>query len=325
MSSSVLQPDEIKGVYAIVPTPAKEGADHWSATDTVDVDESVRMVDRLIADGVGGLIALGTTGECATLTRSEYESFVDAVVSTAAGRVPTFVGATALGTHEIIDRLRFVRDRGATGSMLGLPMWQPCTDDMAVRLFADVSEAVPDLAIMVYMNSRAFRYEFPSQFWERVARDAPTVTAAKYTRGTPYLECLKVTEGKINFLPIDMACLEYAELAPDAMTACWSTAASMGPQPALALMDAIAAKDWDRGKAIDADIKWANETFIPPDPMEFGFYNIQIEKLRMAAAGYCKPGPIRPPYQIVPAEHETNAAECGRRWAELVQKYADVR
>jgi dihydrodipicolinate synthase/N-acetylneuraminate lyase len=325
MAKSLLQADEIKGVYAIVPTPAKEGADHWSATDTVDVEESARMVDKLIGDGVGGLIALGTTGECATLTRSEWETFAGAVVETAAGRVPTFIGATALGTHEIIDRLKFVRDLGATGSMLGLPMWQPCTDDMAVRLFADVSEALPDLAIMVYMNSRAFRYEFPVHFWERIAKEAPTVTSAKYTRGTPYLEALKVGGGKINFLPIDMGCLEFAQMAPDDMTATWSTAASMGPQPAVALMDAITAKDWDKAKAIDTDIKWANETFIPPDPMEFAFYNIQIEKLRMAAAGYCKPGPIRPPYQIVPAEHEKNAAECGRRWAELVHKYADVR
>jgi len=325
MAGSVLQADEIKGVYAIVPTPAKEGADHWSATDTVDVEASVEMVEKLVADGASAIIALGTTGECATLTRSEYETFADAVISTVNGRIPTFIGATALGTHEMIDRLKFVRDRGATGSMLGLPMWQPCTDDMAVRLFADVSEALPDLAIMVYMNSRAFRYEFPLQFWEQIIKVAPTVTSAKYTRSPAYLDCIAATEGKIKFLPIDMGCLEYAEIAPDHMDACWSTAASMGPEPAIALMDAIAARDWDKAKAIDADIKWANETFIPADPMEFAFYNIQIEKLRMAAAGYCKPGPIRPPYQIVPEAHRVGAAECGRRWVELAQKYAGVR
>ena len=67
----MLHADDIKGVYAIVPTPAKEGADHWSATDTVDLDESARMIDRLIADGVDAIIALGTTGECATLTENE--------------------------------------------------------------------------------------------------------------------------------------------------------------------------------------------------------------------------------------------------------------
>ena len=319
--SEVIRADEISGVYAIIPTPAKPGADHWSATDTVDLDETARLVEKLVADGVGGLIALGTTGECATLTDDEFRSFADAVLSTVAGRVPTFVGATALGTHAIVERLRFVRDRGATGTLLGLPMWQPCTEDMAVRFYADVSEAVPDLAVMLYMNVRAFRFEFPLSFWERLVREAPTVTAAKYGRG-PYLDCLKVTGGRINLMPIDMAALGFAEQAPDAMTACWSTASSMGPQPALALMRAIAAKDWARAKAIDADIQWANETFIPPDPVEFGFYNLQLEKLRFEAAGYCNPGPVRPPYQIVPEHHRANAAECGRRWAELERKYA---
>jgi dihydrodipicolinate synthase/N-acetylneuraminate lyase len=325
MAGSVIQADEIKGNYAIIPTPSNPGADHWSATDTVNVEESVRMVDQLIADGVEGLIALGTTGECATLTRAEWETFADAVVSTAAGRVPTFIGATTLGTHETVDRLRFLTELGASGTMLGLPMWQPCTDDMAVRFFADASEAAPDLAIMIYMNQRAFRYEFPVEFFEAVAKVAPTVTSAKYTRGTPYLECIERVGDKINFLPIDMGCLDFAEMAPDAMTACWSTASSMGPQPVNALMEAIAARDWDKARVIDADIKWANETFIPPDPQEFAFYNIQIERLRFAAAGYCTPGPIRPPYDLVPEVHQTNAAECGRRWAELVAKYADAR
>jgi len=325
MAGSVLQADEIKGVYAIVPTPAKEGADHWSATDTVDVDETARLVDKLIADGAGGLLALGTTGECATLTPAEFRTFAEAVVGTVAGRIPTLIGATSLGTHETIDRLRFVRDLGATGTMLGLPMWQPCTEDMAVDFYASIAEAFPDLAIMIYMNQRAFRFDFPLSFWERIAREVPTVTSAKYTRGVPYLDCLKAGDGRINFLPIDMGALDYAQLAPDEMTACWSTAASMVPSPAIALMDAIVARDWDRAKAIDADIKWANETFIPPDPVEFGFYNIQIEKLRFAAAGYCNPGPIRPPYHVVPDHHRANAAECGRRWAELEQKYASGR
>jgi dihydrodipicolinate synthase/N-acetylneuraminate lyase len=325
MARSVLQADEIRGVYAIVPTPAKEGADLWSATDTVDVEATVEMIEKLVTDGVDAVIALGTTGECATLTRAEWEVFVDAVLSTVNGRIPTYIGATALGTHEMIDRLRFVRDHGATGTMLGLPMWQPCTDAMAVKLFADVSEALPDLAVMVYMNQRAFRYEFPLEFWEAVAREAPTVTSAKYTRSPDYLECKRITQGKINFLPIDAAVMQYAQLEDDAVTACWATAASMGPQPSIALMDAVAAKDWDKANVVDADIKWATETFIPPNPMEFGFYNIQLEKLRMAAAGYCRPGPVRPPYQIVPDEYAAGAAECGRRWAEIAQKYADAR
>lgn len=317
----LIRANDLEGVYAIIPTPAREGADHWSATDTIDLAESERLVNQLIADGASGLIALGTTGECATLTTAEYRSFVDVVLSTVAGRIPTFMGATALGTHEIVERLRFVRDQGATGTLLGLPMWQPLTEDMAVRFFADMSEACPDLAIMVYMNLRAFHFEFPISFWERVAAEAPTVVAAKYARG-PYKETIEATGGRINLLPVDMAVLPMSQLAPENVTACWSTASSMGPQPVTALMKAIAAKDMERAKEIDADIKWANETFIPSDPVEWNHFNLQLEKLRMGAAGYCKPGPIRPPYHLVPDHLRASAAESGQRWAKLVEKYS---
>jgi len=321
----MLQANEIEGVYAIVPTPAKEGADHWSATDTVDVDASVAMIDRLVTDGVDAIIALGTTGECATLTDAEWHTFADAVIDTTAGRVPLFIGATTLGTHQTVERLRHLQRRGVTGTMLGLPMWQPCTEDMAVKFYAQVSEAFPDLAVMVYMNTGAFRFDFSVSFWERVVQVAPTVTSAKWTRTTPHADCVAATGGRVNFIPIDMSMLPVAKAAPDTVTACWSTAASMGPEPALALMDAVAVRDWDRAEAVNADIAWANETFMPPNPADFSTFNIQIEKLRMVAAGYCSPGPLRPPYDVVSDELRVRAAENGRRWAEIAAKYRGAR
>ena len=90
---------DFRGVYAIIPTPAKEGAERWDAVETVDLAETERVVGRLIADGVQGLIALGTTGECATLADEDYKAFVDCVLATVKKRIPTFIGTTALGTH----------------------------------------------------------------------------------------------------------------------------------------------------------------------------------------------------------------------------------
>ena len=130
----MLKPSDFRGVYAIIPTPAKDGADRWDAVDTVDLSETERVINRLIGDGVNGLIVLGTTGECATITGREYEAFADCVLATVKKRIPTFIGTTALGTHEVVHRARFAAQRGADGILLGLPMWQPLTVDMAVEL-----------------------------------------------------------------------------------------------------------------------------------------------------------------------------------------------
>lgn len=94
-------------------------------------------------------MALGTVGECATLSRRDYESFVACLLSTVRDRILTFVGTTALGSHEVVRRIRFVKERGASGTLLGIPMWQPATLDMAVGFYADIAEAFPDFPIMV--------------------------------------------------------------------------------------------------------------------------------------------------------------------------------
>ncbi|HJP37016.1 MAG TPA: aldolase, partial [Gammaproteobacteria bacterium] len=36
----LLRPDDIRGAWAIMPTPARAGAEDWRATDTVDLDET---------------------------------------------------------------------------------------------------------------------------------------------------------------------------------------------------------------------------------------------------------------------------------------------
>jgi dihydrodipicolinate synthase/N-acetylneuraminate lyase len=294
----MLSASDFRGLYAIISTPATANADRWDATATVDLAETVRLVENLIGDGVEGLIALGTTGECATLTPSEYEVFVECVLATVNRRVPTLIGTTALGTHEVVRRTRFARERGADGILLGLPMWQPCTREMATRYYASISTAFPELAIMVYANARAFRFNFSDPaFWEQLIPVAPTVVAAKFSRANALLSLLAAAKGRVHFLPHDDAVHAFMELSPETTTACWATSASMGPEPPRALIDAILAGDYERAKTVAADIAWANEPTkaLLSDAELFASYNIQLEKTRINSAGYCNAGPLRPP------------------------------
>jgi trans-o-hydroxybenzylidenepyruvate hydratase-aldolase len=324
----MLSATDIRGVYAIIPTPATSGAAAWDATETVNVVETARLIEALVADGVSGLIALGTTGECATLTGAEYEVFVDTVLRAVHGRVPTFIGTTALGTHEVIRRTRFATERGADGILLGLPMWQPCTIEMATRYYESISKAFPDLALMVYANARAFRFNFSDPaFWEALLRVAPTVMAAKFSRANGLMPLLEATNRRVHFLPHDDAVFSFMELSPETTTACWATSASMGPEAPIALMDAILAGDRERAKVIADDIAWANAPTKPlsSNPELFASYNIQMEKTRINSAGYCHAGPTRPPYDFFPGEFCDGAIEVGVRWKQLRAKYARAK
>jgi trans-o-hydroxybenzylidenepyruvate hydratase-aldolase len=322
----MLTANDFHGLWAIIPTPSTADASRADAVNTVDLAETARVVNALIADGSDGLIVLGTTGECATLTRDEYEAFVDTVLTTVGKRIPTFVGTTALGTHEIVYRTRFAQQHGADGILLGLPMWQPLTIEMAVEYYRSIGELFPDLAIQVYGNPRAFRFAFPPEFWAAVVKAVPTITSAKYSRPKALLESQAAANGRVHFLPNDGGVMKFVDLAPATTTACWSTAASMGPEPALAQIRAIQANDLDRARVIAKDLAWTREPIAPitADPDVFASYNIQLEKTRISLAGYCKAGPLRPPYNFFPPEYLALFQENASRWRELCERYAKV-
>jgi trans-o-hydroxybenzylidenepyruvate hydratase-aldolase len=318
----MISANDLRGVMAILPTPAKEGADRLDAQNTVDLDETARLADSLVRDGATGIMALGTMGECATLSHSDYEAFVDCLLKTIRGRIPTFVGTTALGGHEIARRIRFVKEQGATGTLLGIPMWQPATLDMAVEFYASVAKAFPAFPIMVYANERAFRFPFGVEFWKLVVEKAPTVMSAKFSSKGILREAVAATNKRVNFVPPVGRAYEFAQLSPETAITCWMP--SVGPQIGLALMKALAAHDKEQAKAVADDIAWAVEPhhMITSSPDVFASYNIQMEKILMGASGYCKPGPIRPPYNVMPENFAEAVRESGKRFAKLREKYS---
>lgn len=320
----MISANDLRGALAIMPTPAKEGAERLDAVNTVDLDETARLAESLVRDGATGIMALGTMGECATTSDSDYEAFVDCLLKTVRGRIPTFVGTTALGGHEVARRIRFVKERGATGTLLGIPMWQPPTLDMAVKFYADVAQTFPDFPVMVYANPRAFRFDFGVDFWAGVAQKAPTVMSAKFSSKAILKQSVAASKGKVNFVPPVGLAYEFAQISSETANTCWIP--SVGPQVALALMKALAARDAQQAKTVADDIAWANEPHhaIVGSQEVFASYNIQLEKVLMGASGYCKPGPIRPPYNVMPEDMVKACREGGERYAKLREKYSKV-
>lgn len=73
----------------------------------VDPGSLRRLADRLLEDGIDGLVALGTTGEPATLSADERNLVADvcSAASAAAGR-PLIVGAGSNSTIGTVDEIR---------------------------------------------------------------------------------------------------------------------------------------------------------------------------------------------------------------------------
>ena len=314
--------DEIQGVLAIMPTPATDQAGDPTALNTIDHAESARAAEALIADGVNAIMTNGTFGEGATLTWDEHREFARTIIETVAGRVPVFVGATTLNTRDTIMRARTFADMGASGLLLGRPMWSPCDDNTTVDFYRSVAEAVPELGIIAYDNPVAFRGKLSPRAYAGLAM-IPQVVAAKYPiMGPSFLADLEASKKQLRILPVERDWYYAWRWAPEEMTACWSGSASCGPHAAVALAERLQLEDAAAAQEIAEEFRHASQTFFPGGSFEiFSNYNVQLEKIRINEAGYIKAGPSRPPYVSCPDEYAQGAKESGRRLAALNEKY----
>lgn len=315
----------INGLWPILSTPAKDNASDWRATDTVDLDETARVVEALIDAGADGLLSLGTYGEAHSLLWEEKRAFVGCILDTIRGRIPFFAGTTALNTREVVQQTRAMHDMGVSGTMLGVPMW--CKADLAtaVRFFEDVTEGCPDTALAIYANSEAFKFEFPRPFWAAIGK-MPQAVTCKYLNIAMLAIDLELAPN-IRFLPNEGDYYAAARIDPDRITAFWSSGALCGPAPQLALRDRVlAAKatgDWRAAKEIADAIRAADRGLFPRGEFaEFSKFNVGLEKGRMNAAGWMKAGPSRPPYHVIPDEYLAGAQQSGRAFAKLHADYS---
>ena len=324
-TKKLLKVDDIHGAWAIMPTPAKDNASDWHATDTVDLDETARAVEGMVDAGIDGILSLGTLGECATLTWDEKRKFIATAVEAVNGRIPFFAGTTCLGTRETIQQTREAHALGARGTMLGLPMW--CAADLttAVGFYKDVAEACPEMAICVYANIAAFRFPFATEFWAQVS-EIPQVIMAKYGAVPNLAADMAAVRKRVKFLPIEAHYLGVAKVDPGFNTAFWSSGAACGPELAVRLRDAVAGAvasgDWTAAQELSEAMGQTLWPLIPGGNNfeEFNKYNIGLEKERINAGGWMKAGPCRPPYVFVPEEYLDGARTSGRGWAELDKK-----
>jgi dihydrodipicolinate synthase/N-acetylneuraminate lyase len=314
----MLTRDDVTGLLALPPTPVKEGGAGWDLASSVDVEEATRLADAMIRDGASGIGLCGTTGECATLMWDEKLELYAAVIDAVAGRVPVWCGVTELGTREVVREMRAVRDLGAAAAFVGLPLWQTPTHANAVRFFADLGEAVPDLPVMVYANSFFFKFGFDVEFWKGIVAKAPTVIATKVGFGlTP--EHLAAAGKQVNFMTGEGTIGAHYRMAPESVTAAWATSAAMGPEPWVALLDAIHKGDTAEAERVLGDIE---SVPLPiPDFADFAKYNLQLEKARISAAGYTKCGSPRPPYYDLPDDWRAAAELNGTSWAAMRARY----
>ena len=116
---------------------------------SIDDDALAQLIEFHVKNGTDAIVAVGTTGESATLDEREHCSLVKRIVELAAGRVPIIAGTGANSTTEAITLTTCAKDAGADACLLVTPYYNKPTQEGLYLHYKAVAEAV-DIPQILY-------------------------------------------------------------------------------------------------------------------------------------------------------------------------------
>jgi 4-hydroxy-tetrahydrodipicolinate synthase len=159
-----------RGTYTVMITP-------FGPDGAVDAAALTAFTEWQIAQGIHGLIPLGSTGEFLSLSDDEKTLVAETVIKTAAGRVPVLIGTGAEDTREVVRLSRQAESQGADGVMIIPPFYSTPTEDELYHHYKTVADAI-GIPIMVYNNPATANVDLKPELVARLA----SIDACQYIK-----------------------------------------------------------------------------------------------------------------------------------------------
>ncbi len=183
----------ISGSMVALVTPMDEqGNLDWQAL--------TKLVDFHLAEGTNALVAVGTSGESATLNVEEHVEVIRRVVEQVNGRIPVIAGTGANCTREAVALTQNAKKVGADACLLVTPYYNKPTQEGLYQHFKHIAEAVDIPQILYNVPGRTVCDMLP----ETVARlsKVPNIIGIKEATG-----CLERAQQVLDLVDTDFIVL----------------------------------------------------------------------------------------------------------------------
>jgi 4-hydroxy-tetrahydrodipicolinate synthase len=107
----------------------------------VDYDALGRFIDFQIESGINALVAVGTTGENATLEPEDQTAVIRYTVERAAGRVPVIAGTGTNNTEHVLANTEAACEVGADAILVVTPYYNKATQNGLIAHFTTIADA----------------------------------------------------------------------------------------------------------------------------------------------------------------------------------------
>jgi 4-hydroxy-tetrahydrodipicolinate synthase len=243
----------------------------------IDDASLAKLIEFHIDQGTDAIVAVGTTGESATLDEQEHCELIRRVVELTAGRVPVIAGTGANSTTEAITLTRCALKAGADACLLVTPYYNKPTQEGLYLHHKAIAEAVPIPQIL---------YNVPG----RTACDMLPATVERLAKVSNIVGLKEATGDLARAREILDRCGTRLDLySGDDATACEfllqggkgviSVTANVAPAAMHGLCIAAQAGDRTRAEAVDAPLRALHrDLFVEanPIPVKWALYEMGL-------------------------------------------------
>ncbi len=249
----------IRGSIVALVTPMREDG-------SVDWERLRALVNWHVEQGTHGIVAVGTTGESATLGFEEHDSVIREVVAIADKRLPVIAGTGANSTEEAIRLTRDAKRDGADACLLVTPYYNKPPQEGLYQHFLKVARAV-DIPQILYNVPGRTACDLLPETVERLSK-VPNIVGIKEATGN--LERAREIRERCgdDFLIYSGDDATALELMLGGGDGDISVTANVAPAKMAAMCQAALDGDVDKARELNAELEPLHrDLFIEPSPI----------------------------------------------------------
>ncbi len=124
----------------------------FDAQGHLHTDAFRKLVEFQVAQGISGIVPVGTTGESPALSWDEHILVLEAAVKAARDRVGVLAGTGSNATEEAVAGTRHAREAGATAALLVDCYYNgPSSLELRTEYYEQVLAEVPEIPLVPYI------------------------------------------------------------------------------------------------------------------------------------------------------------------------------
>ena len=218
----------------------------------VDYDALGRFIDFQIESGINALVAVGTTGENATLEPEDQTAVIRYTVERAAGRVPVIAGTGTNNTEHVLTNTRNACDVGADAVLVVTPYYNKATQNGLIKHFTTVADASTVPVILYNVPGRTGVNIQPKTV--AALAEHPNIVALKEATGNmaQMVELARLCGDKIDIYSGEDGIV--VPMMSMGAKGCISVLSNVVPKEAVAMTDAFMAGDLKTAAALQCKL-----------------------------------------------------------------------